>query len=104
MNINATVFVQILTFAGFSVLCRIYVWPPILAVIELRQKEQADGLSKARQGEDKEETGRNQGENKEGPETHKTVFKGFKTTQMHSQKLPEASSRSYLVWRTSWCL
>ena len=40
-----------------------------------------------------------------GPKNHtKTVLKHLKTTQIHPQKLPKASPRSYLLWRTSWCL
>ena len=45
MNINATLFGQLITFAVFVVFCMKYVWPPLMAAIEARQKTIADGLA-----------------------------------------------------------
>ncbi|MCG8708564.1 F0F1 ATP synthase subunit B [Brenneria sp. 4F2] len=47
MNINATILGQALAFVLFVWFCMKYVWPPITAAIEKRQKEIADGLSSA---------------------------------------------------------
>lgn len=47
MNINATLLGQAISFAIFVVFCMKYVWPPIIAAIENRQKEIADGLASA---------------------------------------------------------
>nr|WP_314266113.1 F0F1 ATP synthase subunit B [uncultured Moellerella sp.] len=47
MNINATILGQAIAFILFVLFCMKYVWPPIMAAIEKRQKEIADGLSSA---------------------------------------------------------
>lgn len=47
MNINATILGQAIAFVLFVLFCMKYVWPPIMAAIEKRQKEIADGLSSA---------------------------------------------------------
>ncbi|MBP6451438.1 MAG: F0F1 ATP synthase subunit B, partial [Aeromonas sp.] len=47
MNINATLLGQAIAFFFFVVFCMKYVWPPLIAAIEARQKEIADGLSSA---------------------------------------------------------
>ncbi|MBV7416391.1 F0F1 ATP synthase subunit B [Aeromonas encheleia] len=47
MNINATLLGQAIAFFIFVVFCMKYVWPPLIAAIEARQKEIADGLSSA---------------------------------------------------------
>lgn len=47
MNINATLLGQAFAFFLFVVFCMKYVWPPIMAAIETRQKAIADGLSSA---------------------------------------------------------
>ncbi|MGL5286609.1 ATP synthase F0 subcomplex B subunit [Aeromonas sp. RU39B] len=47
MNINATLLGQAIAFFLFVVFCMKYVWPPIMAAIETRQKAIADGLSSA---------------------------------------------------------
>ena len=55
MNINATLFGQTIAFFVFVWFCMKYVWPPILAAIEERQKKIADGLADAdRAGKDLE--------------------------------------------------
>ncbi|WP_100657558.1 F0F1 ATP synthase subunit B [Alteromonas flava] len=55
MNINATLIGQLIAFAVFVVFCMKYVWPPLLAAIEARQKTIADGLADAeRAGKDLE--------------------------------------------------
>jgi F-type H+-transporting ATPase subunit b len=47
VNINATLLGQAIAFFLFVVFCMKYVWPPIMAAIETRQKAIADGLSSA---------------------------------------------------------
>lgn len=45
MNINATLFGQAITFAIFIWFTMKYVWPPIMAAINTREKTIADGLA-----------------------------------------------------------
>lgn len=45
MNINATLIGQTIAFAAFVIFCMKFVWPPLLAAIEARQKTIADGLA-----------------------------------------------------------
>lgn len=47
MNINATILGQAIAFILFVAFCMKYVWPPIMAAIEKRQKEIAEGLASA---------------------------------------------------------
>lgn len=47
MEINATFVGQAVAFVIFVVLCMKYVWPPLMNVLEKRQKEIADGLANA---------------------------------------------------------
>lgn len=47
MNINATIIGQAIAFFIFVLICMKYVWPPIMAAIEKRQQEIADGLASA---------------------------------------------------------
>ncbi|HCH02675.1 MAG TPA: F0F1 ATP synthase subunit B [Vibrio sp.] len=47
MNINATLLGQAIAFALFVWFCMKYVWPPLMAAIENRQKNIADGLAAA---------------------------------------------------------
>ncbi|MBT0718627.1 F0F1 ATP synthase subunit B [Rosenbergiella epipactidis] len=49
MNINATILGQAIAFILFVAFCMKYVWPPIMAAIDKRQKEVADSLSSAEQ-------------------------------------------------------
>ena len=44
MNPNLTLVGQLIAFAVFVVFCMKYVWPPLMAAIEERQKKIADGL------------------------------------------------------------
>ena len=56
MNINLTLFAQLISFAIFVWFCKNYVWPPIVAAMEERQKKIADGLNAAEKaGQDLEE-------------------------------------------------
>ena len=50
MNLNATILGQAIAFVLFVLFCMKYVWPPIMAAIEKRQKEIADGLAAAQEG------------------------------------------------------
>lgn len=45
MNLNATILGQAIAFVLFVLFCMKYVWPPLMAAIEKRQKEIADGLA-----------------------------------------------------------
>lgn len=47
MNLNATILGQAIAFVLFVLFCMKYVWPPLIAAIEKRQKEIADGLASA---------------------------------------------------------
>lgn len=47
MNLNATIFGQIIAFAFFVWFCMKYIWPPITGILEERQKKIADGLEAA---------------------------------------------------------
>ncbi len=50
MNINATLIGQTIAFLFFVWFCVKYVWPPIIAAIEERQKTIAEGLAAAERG------------------------------------------------------
>jgi len=47
VNINLTLFGQMLAFVIFVWLCMKYIWPPILAAMAEREKKIADGLAAA---------------------------------------------------------
>jgi F-type H+-transporting ATPase subunit b len=47
MNINATLLAQTIMFALFVWFCMKFVWTPIVAALETRKKQIADGLSDA---------------------------------------------------------
>ena len=55
MNINLTLLGQSITFFLFVWFCKKYVWPPMMDAIEARQKEIADGLAAAEQGQKAQE-------------------------------------------------
>jgi F-type H+-transporting ATPase subunit b len=50
MNINLTLFAQALVFAGLIWFTIKFIWPPLLAAIEARQKQITDGLAAGEQG------------------------------------------------------
>ncbi|MGB1200067.1 MAG: F0F1 ATP synthase subunit B [Cognaticolwellia aestuarii] len=45
MNINATLIGELIAFVVFVIFCMKFVWPPLMAAIEDRQKTIADGLA-----------------------------------------------------------
>lgn len=47
MNINLTLFGQMIAFVCFVVFCMKYVWPPIIAAMQERAEKIADGLAAA---------------------------------------------------------
>jgi F-type H+-transporting ATPase subunit b len=47
MNINATLLAQTIMFALFVWFCMKFVWPPIMAALDQRKKQIADGLAEA---------------------------------------------------------
>jgi F-type H+-transporting ATPase subunit b len=51
MNFNATLIGQMITFAIFVWICMKYVWPPLMGILEERNKKIADGLAAAEQGQ-----------------------------------------------------
>lgn len=51
MNINASLFVQMVVFFLGAWITMKYIWPPLIRAIEERQKQIADGLAAANKGE-----------------------------------------------------
>ncbi len=51
MNINASLFVQMVVFFLGAWVTMKYIWPPLISAIEERQKKIADGLAAATKGE-----------------------------------------------------
>ena len=51
MNINLTLIGQMLAFLVFVVFCMKYVWPPIIAAMQERERKIADGLASAEKAE-----------------------------------------------------
>ena len=51
MNINASLFVQMVVFFLGAWITMKYIWPPLINAIEERQKKIADGLAAANKGE-----------------------------------------------------
>lgn len=47
MNINLTLFGQMIAFVCFVIFCMRYVWPPLMAAMAEREKKMADGLAAA---------------------------------------------------------
>ncbi|WP_286234165.1 F0F1 ATP synthase subunit B [Thalassotalea sediminis] len=45
MNVNVTFVSEMIAFVVFVIFCMKFVWPPIIAAIETRQKTIADGLA-----------------------------------------------------------
>ena len=52
MNINATLIAQALVFVVFVAICWKYVWPPIISIMEEREKRISDGLEAAKKADD----------------------------------------------------
>jgi F-type H+-transporting ATPase subunit b len=50
MNINATLFVQLVVFFIGAMVTMKYIWPPLIRALEERQKKIADGLAAAERG------------------------------------------------------
>jgi len=51
MNLNATIIGQIIAFFVFAWFCKNYIWPPIVAALDERQKKIAEGLEAAGRAE-----------------------------------------------------
>jgi F-type H+-transporting ATPase subunit b len=51
VNINLTLFVQMLVFATIIWITMKWIWPPLLAAMDERQRKIADGLAAAEKGE-----------------------------------------------------
>lgn len=59
MNINFTLFAQMLSFVVFVWFTMKYVWTPIMAALESRKQEIADGLAAAERGQHEQELAKN---------------------------------------------
>ena len=57
MNINLTLFLQMLTFAVFVWFCMKYIWPPIVNALAERKAKIAEGLAAAERGHHEQELG-----------------------------------------------
>lgn len=51
MNLNATLFIQSLVFVILGWVTMRFIWPPLIAAIEARQRKIAEGLASAEKGE-----------------------------------------------------
>jgi F-type H+-transporting ATPase subunit b len=58
MNINLTLFLQMITFAVFVWFCMKYIWPPIVNALAERKTKIAEGLAAAERGHHEKELGR----------------------------------------------
>jgi len=59
MNINLTLFGQLISFVIFVWITMKFVWTPIMAALEERKKEMADGLAAAERGQHEQELAKN---------------------------------------------
>jgi F-type H+-transporting ATPase subunit b len=59
MNINLTLVAQMLSFVVFVWFTMKYVWTPIMAALETRKQEIADGLAAAERGQHEQELAQN---------------------------------------------
>ncbi|NKN32923.1 F0F1 ATP synthase subunit B [Marichromatium bheemlicum] len=57
MNINLTLFAQMITFAVFVGFCMKYVWPPIVNALAERKAKIAEGLAAAERGHQEQALG-----------------------------------------------
>jgi F-type H+-transporting ATPase subunit b len=57
MNINLTLFLQMITFAVFVWFCMRFVWPPIVKALADRKSKIAEGLAAAERGAQQQELG-----------------------------------------------
>ena len=57
MNINLTLFLQMITFAVFVWFCMKYIWPPIVDALAARKTKIAEGLAAAERGHHAQEIG-----------------------------------------------
>jgi F-type H+-transporting ATPase subunit b len=57
MNINLTLFLQMITFAVFVWFCMKFIWPPIVNALAERKTKIAEGLAAAERGHKEQELG-----------------------------------------------
>lgn len=57
MNINLTLFLQMIAFAAFVWFCMKFVWPPIVNALAERKTKIAEGLAAAERGHHEQELG-----------------------------------------------
>ncbi|WP_422667479.1 F0F1 ATP synthase subunit B [Buchnera aphidicola] len=60
MNLNATIFGQVISFILFVWFCMKYIWPPIILAIETRQKEINESLLCAKKAQEELQVIKNQ--------------------------------------------
>ena len=58
MNINATLLAQAVVMIVFVAICWKYVYPPILSVMQEREKKISDGLEAAKKADDSSRRGK----------------------------------------------
>ncbi|QNS01763.1 MAG: F0F1 ATP synthase subunit B [Buchnera aphidicola (Pentalonia nigronervosa)] len=90
MNLNATIFGQIISFFLFSWFCMRYVWPPIIVTIQNRQKKIEQSLIAAEQAK------------KELEQTKIQIQKKIQNAKEHAEKiLYTAKSQGDIVLATA---
>lgn len=57
MNINLTLFTQMIAFAFFVWFCMKFVWPPLVAAMDERKRKIAEGLAAGERGAKEQELG-----------------------------------------------
>ncbi len=81
MNFNATLIGQSIAFAFFVWFCMKYVWPPIVGILEERQKKIADGLEAAARAQ------------KDLSLAHESVKKQLETTKHEAAAIIELANK-----------
>lgn len=102
MNINATLLGQAVAFFIFVVFCMKYVWPPLMAAIEARQKEIADGLSSAERAKKDLELAKANATDQLKEESFRLLKSSIRPTNARPRSLMRPLSEPKLSGRKSW--
>lgn len=81
MNLNATLFIQTLVFVILGWITMKFIWPPLIAAIETRQRKIAEGLASAEKGE------------KTLAEAHAAATEIVKEARVQANKIVDQASR-----------
>jgi F-type H+-transporting ATPase subunit b len=81
MNLNATLFIQTLVFLILGWITMKFIWPPLIAAIEERQRKIAEGLASAEKGE------------KSLAEAHNTANEIVKEARVQATKIIDQANR-----------